>query len=304
MRDLTKEYNYGELIEEEKQHYSKIEITEKLTEGGVHAHNSWAYYWKRVGTRISSSEFRSLEHYIRNHFTSLNRRFRVLSLASGYCGQEIMLAENLNMEYSITCTDINPELFGKAREVVREKNLNITFETADLNFIEIPTGSFDVIFAHAAIHHVINLEHLMEQIAGGLTDRGIFHLVEVTGKNRKLIWDENERFANRLLEVLPESISEGYRLNVPLQTDGMEGIRQEDILPLIYGLFEPVYECHHGAFMRFICTNPYLGKRLDPNDPTAKRCLDFLIDADESAVRNSILRPLEVWGVYRPRRNP
>ena len=78
----------------------------------------------------------------------------------------------------------------------------------------------------------------------------------------------------------------------------MEGVRQEDILPLIRQHFQIIFEVRHGAFMRFICTNPELGRRLDPNQLHTKQALDFLMDCDASAVRNSILRPLEIWGVY------
>ena len=83
----------------------------------------------------------------------------------------------------------------------------------------------------------------------------------------------------------------------------MEGIRQEDILPLLREHFDQLFEYQHGAFIRFICTHELLGKYLNPQEPTSKRYLDLLIDIDESLVRNRILRPLEIWGVYRPKKS-
>jgi hypothetical protein len=47
---------------------------------------------------------------------------------------------------------------------------------------------------------------------------------------------------------------------------------------------------------------PGLGRYFDPADPIAKSYLDFLIACDESSVRDVILRPLELSGVYRPKR--
>ena len=126
-------------------------------------------------------------------------------------------------------------------------------------------------------------------------------MVEVVGMNRKLIWPENEAFANSLLRALPDDICGGYQLNIPFQDHGMEGVRQEDIMPVMAERFDTLYEYSHGAFMRFICTNPYLGKLLDPNRPKAKCALDFLIACDIAAVNNDILRPLEVYGFYRPK---
>jgi hypothetical protein len=92
------------------------------------------------------------------------------------------------------------------------------------------------------LHHVINLEHLLRQIAEGLADGGVFHLVEVVGMNRKLIWDENEDLANSLLATVPKSITRNLRLDVPIETDGMEGVRKQDILPLLDQRFDPLFE--------------------------------------------------------------
>jgi hypothetical protein len=175
------------------------------------------------------------------------------------------------------------------------------FRSEDLNFITIEPGRYDLIFAHAAIHHVINLEHLFDQIIGGLSPTGIFQLTEVVGKNRKLIWDKNERYANALLELMPERLTHGIRLAVREDADGMEGIRQQDILPLLRKHFVPLFEHRHGAFMRFICTHPELGATFDPNDAEVRRCLEFLIASDDCAVRHRVLEPLEIWGVYKAR---
>ena len=107
-----------------------------------------------------------------------------LSLGSGHCGHELALAERRNCPYEITCTDINEALFTEARKRAQERNLSLRFEVEDLNFIRIAPSCYDLIFAHAVLHHVINLEILFEHIAQGLTSRGILQLVEVIGKNK------------------------------------------------------------------------------------------------------------------------
>ena len=300
MEDLTKQYSYEKLIQEEKEHYSQIEVTDDLTEGGVHANSSWSYYWQRIATVIGQSEYANLPVYLDRAFGSLETPIRILSLGSGYCGNEIGLAKGLASRHIITCTDINEEIFSDARKRVQQENLSIEFRVEDLNFIKIPKGECDLIFAHAALHHIINLEYLLDQIVDGLSDNGVFHLVEVTGMNRKLIWDENERFANALLSLMPDRITRKLRLDVRAEAEGMEGVRQEEILPLLHKRFRPIFEWRHGAFMRFICTHPDLGRYFDPADNEARRYLDFLIDCDESSVRRGVLKPLELWGVYQP----
>jgi SAM-dependent methyltransferase len=304
MKDLTKDYDYEQLIQEEKEHYSRIEVTEDLREGGLHDCDSWHYYWRRVGLAVHRPPFENLPSYLGRTFSDLGRPLRVLSLGSGYCGHEIALSEGLlalGLEHRITCTDINEDIFQEAKRITAERGLSLDFAVEDLNFIRIEPRHYDLIFAHASLHHVINLEQLFEQMLGGLAEGGLFHFVEVVGKNRKLIWDENERLANLLLSAVPDEITQGVRLAVPEEADGMEGIRQEDLLALLREHFEPVVEHTHGAFMRFICTHHQLSQAFDPNDEERRRYLDFLIDADNSAVRRGILRPLEIWGVYKPR---
>ncbi len=300
MRDFTKDYDYTRLIKEEKAHFADIEVTEELTEGGIHASSAWSFYWQHVRKILGNSGFVNLPDYVCGKFPTDDRPVEVLSLASGYCGNELNLARGMTRPYKITCTDLNEAAFEKAKSVAKAESLAMEFQPADLNFLTITPGRYDLIFAHAAIHHVINLEHLFEQIANGLSPTGILHITEVVGKNRKLIWDRNERYANALLDLMPEELTQGIHLAVHEDPDGMEGIRQEDIFPLLREHFVALFEHCHGAFMRFICTHPELGAAFSVNNPAARRCLEFLIASDDCAVRYGILAPLEIWGVYRP----
>lgn len=299
--DLTKNYDYDRLILEEKEHYLEIEVTDDLKEGGTHASSCWDYYWNHVAEVLVTSTYENLAEVMHRRFTEGQGPLRILSLGSGFCGHEIELARNLRVPYSIECTDINDEIFTQAREVAKADRLDLSFRVEDLNFIDIEPGRYHLIFSHAVIHHVINLERLFEGLVAGLTTGGLFHLVDSVGQNRKLIWDESERFANALLDLLPADIIGDHRLDVPFEADGMEGIRQEAILPLLRRHFEPIWEHRHGAFMRFVCTHAELSRRLDPSDSRARASLDFLIAADDLAVRHGVLKPLEIWGFYIPR---
>jgi SAM-dependent methyltransferase len=301
MKDLTPNYNYNRLIEEEKEHYSNIEVTDDLMEGGWHASSPWKYYWTRVAEELRFSPFSDMARYLESQCARPDRPVRILSLGSGYCGNELAMARNLKCAYEIMCTDINEDLFTEARKRAQADGLSIRFQVEDLNFIQIAPGYYDMIFAHAVLHHVINLEMLFDQIAGGLTSGGILHLVEVIGKNRRLLWEENEHFANLILVALPNDLTGDDKLHAPSEGEGMEGVRQEEILPILRQRFEPIYEYAHGAFMRFVCTDERLGRHFNPEHEIDRRYLDLLIDIDRSAVRNGILRPLEIWGVYRLR---
>jgi ubiquinone/menaquinone biosynthesis C-methylase UbiE len=321
MKDLTRDYDYQRLLEEEKECYSRIEVTEDLKEGGLAASSAWRYYWQKVGQVINQSEFADIPSYLSRTLAHLQRPIEVLSLGSGYCGHELEIARGMRHPYRIRCTDINEKLFDRARKVALNEGLSLEFEQADLNFITIEPNRYDLVYTHAAIHHVVNLEQLFHRIARGLTENGIFHIVEVVGKDRSLIWDENLRLLNALLDAVPDSVTDGLRVQLHEKPSllgvakewakrllgrrkagfGMEGIRQSEIMPLLRQFFTSLYEHQHGAFIRFVCTYHALSPRFNPQNAEARRYLDFLIEVDNAAVRNGVLRPLEIWGVYKPR---
>ena len=68
MKDLTGNWDYARLIEEEKEHYSKIEVTKELTIGGPHASSAWRYYWTRVAEEIRSSPFADIGGYLESTY--------------------------------------------------------------------------------------------------------------------------------------------------------------------------------------------------------------------------------------------
>ena len=113
-----------------------------------------------VADQIRSSPFADIADYLESRYGNPNRPIRILSLGSGHCGHELALAERLKCAYEITCTDINEALFTEARERAQERGLSLRFEVQDLNFIRISPGYYELIFAHAVLHHVINLEIL------------------------------------------------------------------------------------------------------------------------------------------------
>jgi SAM-dependent methyltransferase len=299
--DLTGAYDYERLVAQEREHFLKEGVTPdlRLRDNDFEA---WRHYWLRIDARIGA-ELGDLGDLIARRHAGSAAPVRILSLGSGPCGIELALARRLRVAHEITCTDLEERHSAAAKAVAAAEGLRMTSEAADMNFMEIAEGAWDVVFAHASLHHVINLERLFGRIAAGLRPGGILHVVEVVGQNRKLIWDENERFARVLLRTLPRDITRWTRFRPKVHDEGMEGVRQEDILPLLHRFFTPIYELRHGAFMRFICTHRKLSRRLHPADPERRKHLDFLIDADEGAVRRGILRPLELWGVYEPKRS-
>lgn len=311
--DLTGETDYERLVEEEIRHYSEIETTEELFEGGVHGSKAWAHNHGYVNDYIFGTTFFDEVADNANRFENS----RLLSLGCGYGGVDLQVARRLNKPYELVAVDLNPALFAGAAKCAREEGLNMRFKCVDLNFVEIVPNSFDVIYAYASIHHVLNLEHLFAALHAGLKQDGKLVFLDIIGQTQVLFWKENVEFAAEQVRKMPLRYKpkrrrfwknlapwfDPYSIIPPYVEPsiqvGMEGIRQGEIESLIGNWFEPI-KCHkYNSFMRLICTNPYLSQRLDPEIPADRAYLEHLMRLDYEQVQSGKLKPTEIFSVCR-----
>ena len=78
------------------------------------------------------------------------------------------------METIELCADVN--------EMNRLKDDKINTIQGDLNFVELPTNTYDFILCHGILHHLINLEHILYQINKSLKPNGLFLVYEYIGE--------------------------------------------------------------------------------------------------------------------------
>jgi glycosyltransferase involved in cell wall biosynthesis/SAM-dependent methyltransferase len=307
--DLTRAFHYQKLVEEELEEYSNIEVTEGLREGGIHAQEAWEYWFRYLKKHVWKT---SLEQEIMDACNGAGGS-RILSLGCGYCGIELEIAQSLkslNKQYEIVAVDINRSLFVRAEKEAQERGLNIHFAACDLNFAELKENAFDLILAHASLHHLVNLEHVFYQIHKGLKTTGHLILQDIIGKTQVLFWKENVDFARELVAQMPQKYKEGIAdqeniippYNEPSIQKGMEGIRQEEIEEQVNKYFTALKSFKYGSFMRMICTHPELGKRFDPEKEEDRKYLEYLFRLDLEQVEQKKLRPTEMLAVYWKRK--
>jgi SAM-dependent methyltransferase len=70
---------------------------------------------------------------------------------------------------------------------------------ADLNFLELEPGGYDLIASSSTIHHVTNLEHLAAQIGRALTAEGLFFLEDYVGERRFSFAPEKKRIYQHVI---------------------------------------------------------------------------------------------------------
>jgi ubiquinone/menaquinone biosynthesis C-methylase UbiE len=300
--DWTSTVDYKKLTAEELEKYSNVEITADLREGGVHAQKAWGFWFEYLSKKFWKS---SLSQEIVEFSNTINNP-RILSLGCGYGGVEITIARSLSQPYEIVATDINNQIFAKAREEARLEGLNIHFLQLDLNFISLQENTFDLMYAHASLHHLLNLEHIFSQIHRGLKKNGRLIVQDIIGKTQVLFWKNNVDFARDIVKKMPDRYKAGiahpdeiiapYR-EPSIQQD-MEGIRQEEIELQAGKFFTPIKMFKYGSFIRLICTHPELGRRLDPDMRADREYLEYLFQQDLQQVQMEKLRPTEMLAVY------
>ena len=303
--DWTPAFDYQTLTAEEIEEYSNIEVTEDLREGGIHAQKAWDYWFKYLSTNIWKT---SLSAEIVSFCNTIDHP-RILSLGCGYGGVELGIARQLNKPFQITAVDLNGQLFTRAGQEAKANGFDICFMALDLNYVKIHENSFDLIFAHASLHHLLNLEHVFLQIHRGLSENGRLIVQDIIGKTQVLFWKDNVDRAIEIVRQMPARYKAGIPDKQaiiapyvePATQKGMEGIRQEEIPALLESFFTPVKVFPYGAFMRLICTHPELGKRLDPDRPADRKYMERIFKIDLQLIAQDKLRPTEMLGVYRKR---
>jgi SAM-dependent methyltransferase len=163
---------------------------------------------------------------------------------------EIRLASNLTARgvtgFVIDCVDVNAQMLERGRSAAAAQRISgqLNLIQADLNSW-IPETQYDVVLSNQALHHIVNLEGLFSHIERSLAAGGRFVIIDTIGRNGHLRWPEALGLVREFWRKLPPS----YRYNLLLDRyeemfedwdcsqDGFEGVRSQDILPLLVERF-------------------------------------------------------------------
>lgn len=124
------------------------------------------------------------------------------------------------------------------------------YTVADANEIKLPAESYDLVLAKAALHHIVNLEHLSAEIKKALRPHGLFIVLDFVGPTRFQWTNRQLSVVNGVLEILPPEYK--YLISNPgslkqrvarpdikwmIQIDPSEAVRSEEIPALLRHYF-------------------------------------------------------------------
>jgi SAM-dependent methyltransferase len=236
---------------------------------------------------------------------------RLVGLGAGNGDIELGIARRLaergveNLE--LVLLELNPAMLKRARDEAAAHGMaeRVVGVEADLNTWTADREA-DVYFASHSLHHVVELEHLFDEVRSSLRPDGVLLVNDMIGRNGHKRWPEAARIVDLIWATLPER----YRHNpihqrvddvypdVDYSTEGFEGIRAQDILPLLLERFHP------DVFVTFMnVIDPFVdrvhGRNFDPDRPEDTRLIDRIAELDEAALDLGVLSPTHLVGSFR-----
>jgi len=168
----------------------------------------------------------------------------------------------------------------------------------DLNFVRLPAARYDVIVSSGTLHHVQNLEYLLDEIRRALRPGGLFVLNDYVGERRHAYREERLVRVNRLLAEIPDV----YKLDPtrvverghPYYMSPFCALRSEDIPALVRQRFEIVEE----KLIGYIAPLPIMLdlRRVEADAP---ELLTRLHEEEAKAAADPAMRPFGAFMVGR-----
>jgi SAM-dependent methyltransferase len=271
------------------------------------------HYWTshHLLPKVQAFGFKSPSDMFAQHLEKAchaGRPSRFVSLGSGNCDLEIDLARTLQRhghDFILDCLDVNPAMLERGRLAAEQAGLSnrINFIASDLNSWQ-PDREYDAVVANQSLHHVVNLEALFDNVKRTLRPGGEFLISDMIGRNGHQRWPEALAVIHEFWSKLPPS----YRYNQLLScyeelyqswdcsVEGFEGVRAQDILPLLIDRF------HFHIFIPYgNVTDPFIdrafGPHFDPASAWDRAFIDAVHRRDDAELASGRLTPTHMMAV-------
>jgi len=232
-----------------------------------------------------------------------------VSIGSGHCDTEVRVALLLKQagltHFVIECVDMNPHMLERGRAMAQQENVAAHVRTVEADFNQWRAQQrYAGVMANQSLHHVVNLEGLFDEIKRALRPRAYFVASDMIGRNGHLRWPEALREVESFWHELPPP----YRYNRQLErhedmvenwdcsTEGFEGIRAQDILPLLPERFD--FRLFVGfAHLIDVFIDRSFGHNFDAAQAWDRNFIDRVHAADERGFAEGTLRPTHMMAV-------
>ena len=260
--------------------------------------------------------FAGLPEFFDHHVAEQCRRLapapaRMVSLGAGSAETEFGIAERLRDQgienLQLVLLELNQQLLDRALTDATRRGLGdrVVGIQTDLN-TWCTTEVTDIYFANHSLHHLVALEHLFGEIRTSLDKDGVLLINDMIGRNGHVRWPEAVDLVKRIWSVMPAR----YRWNnfehredeiypdLDCSEFAFEGIRAQDILPLLLERFHP------DVYITFLnVADPFIDRIYGPNfdvgNPEDLAFIDALGFLDDAAIDLQLVTPTHLVASFR-----
>jgi SAM-dependent methyltransferase len=305
-----KEDVYRAKIQQELGHFN--EVTD------VHALPPIYFYWfnKHLAPMLRDCGLSGIDEFFAKFLFDAAQRagipLRFVSIGSGNCDTEIRVAKILLemglKQFAFECLEVNPGMLERGRVDAVDNGIAqfFVFTEADFNSWS-PMEQYSAVMANHSLHHVVNLEGLFDRVKSSLHPQGYFVANDMIGRNGHQRWPEALTHVQEFWKELPDA----YRYNHLLQRHepefvnwdcsnvGFEGIRTQDILPLLIERFDfPLFIGFANVIAPFI--DRCFGHNFDVTSANDQALIDRIHAVDENGFLTGELTPTQMLAVMSP----
>jgi len=187
--------------------------------------------------------------------------------------------------------------------------LPLTYEVAYLNYLELPEKTFDLVVAQTALHHVLFLERVAEQVWHSLKSDGYLWIHDFIGETQGQYDPKRLSIVNRILAILPEKFRQN-KINGRLIAEikrpkpghlgsPFESIRSSEIVPVFQRWFTIEWKMEFDAFLRLVVPPGTRAAYLENED--TKALFEILMLFDRLCLDEGIVQPAGGQYLMRPR---
>ena len=203
--------------------------------------------------------------------------------------------------FHISCLEISPALIERATSRIAAEGLSqwISFTQGDVNtWTAAEPESFDGVIANQFLHHIVELEFVFDQIKRALKPDGLLMSIDMIGRNGHMRWPEALAIINPVWEALDQRYKYNHQmkrvdkefLNWDCSTEGFEGIRAQDILPLLVDRFKFKVFLGFGNLTDVFVDRGY-GHNYDPDSEKDRNFISALASTNDYLIDSGFIKP-------------
>lgn len=240
-----------------------------------------------------------------------DKSIMMVSLGCGNCDMEARLARRLVDEgisdFNIECIDINETMLERGREHALSLDVGPYISPAygDFNSWK-TTKTYDIIIANQCLHHVVELESLFFAVKSALSPEGYFLTSDMIGRNGHQRWPEALAIVREFWKELPADYKfnqllkrqEEEYINHDCSVESFEGIRAQDILPLLNKVFHFELFIPFANVVTVFIDRPF-GHNFDAEGEWDRDFIDRVHARDDAAILSGEIKPTQMLAVLR-----